>query len=147
MSEPEPLRFGVPQRSVLGPVLFVFYTSSLADLLEAHDVSYHFYADDTQIYIEVSDILDVEEIILSLLHDIKIWMLRRKLKLNDGKTEVVIMKGGLRSNLVAVDRMSVLAPTIFPCSRGESASICVITLDCSHPFYLFFSFFVRSLYN
>ena len=41
--------------SVLGPVLFRVYTGTLAFLLEAHGVSYHFFADDTQLYIRVED--------------------------------------------------------------------------------------------
>ena len=51
-SEPTALQYGVPQGSVLGPVLFTVYTGTLAFLLEAHGVSYHFFADDTQLYIK-----------------------------------------------------------------------------------------------
>ena len=49
------LQYGVPQGSVLGPVLFTVYTGTLAFFLEAHGVSYHFFADDTQLYIRVED--------------------------------------------------------------------------------------------
>ena len=98
ISEPEPLSCGVPQGSVLGPVLFLIYTSTLVFLLDAHGVSYHFYADDSQLYICIDNIEDTKGKVVQLLTDIRKWMCERKLKLNDRKTEIMLVKGNLRSS-------------------------------------------------
>ena len=83
-------------------MLFAVYTGTLAFLLEAHGVSYHFFADDTQLYIRVEDIDEAKHRLSSLLSDLKIWMARRKLKLNDDKTEIIVVRGNLR-NVSVVD--------------------------------------------
>ena len=76
LSCPQDLHFSIPQRSILGPFLFCLYTTSISQILTTHDVSHLMYADDTQVYIELSQ-LDAHKSISSLsdcLTDISLWM-------------------------------------------------------------------------
>ena len=50
LSPTQPVLFGVPQRSVLDPLLFVLYTADLSRVVANRGFVLHQYADDCQIY-------------------------------------------------------------------------------------------------
>ena len=90
-SERRTLQRGVPQGSVLGPVLFPIYTIELAWILKQHNVKFKMFADDTQFYFIINNVEDTISALNSLVYDIKQWMAKKKLKLNEEKTECLII--------------------------------------------------------
>ena len=115
------MKYGVLQGSCLGPVLFVIYASKLFTILESHLPDVNAFADDSQLYISFKPASMIEQsaaikAMQDCITDIKKWMLADKLKLNDDKTEFIII--GTRQQLakVSVDSLCIGDEIIKPSS-------------------------------
>ena len=100
------MKYGVPQGSCLCPLLFTLYASKLFTIIERHLPDAHAYADDTQLYVSFNanshdDQSAAVEAMQRCIIDIREWMLSDRLKLNDDKTEFVLV--GSRQQLAKVN--------------------------------------------
>lgn len=87
-----PVTCGVPQGSVLGPPLFIICMLPLGRVISRHGVSFHRYADDTQLYIKTAPCSsEAMSSLTTCLEETKAWMNYSFLQLNSNKIVALLV--------------------------------------------------------
>lgn len=122
------LLFGIPQGSVLGPLLFTIYSAPIANIARKYGLHVHMYADDTRLYLSFdlntpNDEAMARQRAEACICEIKSWMTLNKLKLNDDKTEFLIITSKHQQHKIHNDHIQVDSASIHASPSARNLGI------------------------
>ena len=133
LSHPAALQFGMPQGSVLGPILFSLYINPISSIIHSHSsINYHFYADDTQLYMTLSPAYFSHSIqtFKNCINDIQSFILTNKFKLNTDRTEFILIGSKTnRKQLLPHIPVNILDNQVSPAQRTSEWCSILISLS------------------
>ena len=103
------LKWGVPQDSVVGPLLFTLYSAPLQNVITSRGVGTIVYADDTQLFLtfDPEDSDEALHRIEKCVEDVKCWSAENKFVLNDAKTELIHLTSRLSTSSLHPPRITI----------------------------------------
>ena len=130
ISEFAKLACGVPQGSVLGPLKLCIYMLPIGSIMRHHDIDFHIYADDTQLYVsfDLSNPNVALDRINLCISGLRIWMIRNKLKINDSKTEFLIITSSFFKQ--SYDDLNIMVGDSITVSSNSACNLGVIFDKC-----------------
>ena len=99
MSDPMSISVGIAQGTVLGPLLFIFYTNDCVNTLDKVKIS--MFADDCILYYCGNNWHGIHQVMQRELNRFTEWTIKNNLRLNESKTQAMIV--GNRNKLKKID--------------------------------------------
>ena len=128
LSDPSEIEFGLPQGSIVGPSMFSIYTIPLGNIIRQFGISFHMYADDIQLHISFnpkdhrSTVAALDQI-SQCIKAIKIWMNNNMLKLNNEKTEFMVIASKNLKRFMSPVSLLVEVKTILPADSVRNLGV------------------------
>jgi hypothetical protein len=123
---------GVPQGSVLGPLLFSTYISPVQRLVESFGINHVAYADDLTLYVNVqSDTKSSLQSVSNCSSAVSKWFMLNDLLLNPTKSEAMFVGTRQQTNSISGEQVIVAGSAIQPASHVKLLGV---TFDCNLTF-------------